>query len=325
MNAYPDLEAARRGRDAALRGDDVQVGRRGVSAREAARPSSRCRPGLDRAPRQDLLRRYGAFVQELEGRFWTGADVGTSAEDMDVISETGAPYIFSRTPEHGGAGDSSVWTALGVEAGLRTTCARLFGGRPRSRDGGSSSREPAASGGALIERLLAAGAERLLQRRGRGVRPALARREACAIARDRPRPRRLRATFSRPALWAACSNAATIPRLRCRAVAGAANNQLGEAEDAERLRARGILYAPGFRDQRRRRGRRSPDRSRSAGRRRGRAPRSWRSAERSSASTHLAESTGISTGFRRAPDLRRNGCRGLRRGLLRACAAWRDR
>jgi leucine dehydrogenase len=38
----------------------------------------------------------------------------------------------------------------------------------------------------------------------------------------------------------------TIPRLRCRIVGGSANNQLAEPEDAERLRAAGILYAPDF-------------------------------------------------------------------------------
>jgi leucine dehydrogenase len=41
-------------------------------------------------------------------------------------------------------------------------------------------------------------------------------------------------------------NANTIPQLKCRAVAGAANNQLGDAKDAERLQARGILYAPDY-------------------------------------------------------------------------------
>ena len=41
-------------------------------------------------------------------------------------------------------------------------------------------------------------------------------------------------------------DAAWIPTLRCRAVAGAANNQLAEPADAERLRERGILYAPDF-------------------------------------------------------------------------------
>ena len=41
-------------------------------------------------------------------------------------------------------------------------------------------------------------------------------------------------------------NAESIPRLACRAIAGCANNQLAEPQDAERLRERGILYAPDF-------------------------------------------------------------------------------
>jgi glutamate dehydrogenase/leucine dehydrogenase len=41
-------------------------------------------------------------------------------------------------------------------------------------------------------------------------------------------------------------NAASIPRLACRAIAGCANNQLSEPEDAERLAERGILYAPDY-------------------------------------------------------------------------------
>ena len=41
-------------------------------------------------------------------------------------------------------------------------------------------------------------------------------------------------------------NTESIPRLACRAVAGCANNQLAEPADAERLRERGILYAPDY-------------------------------------------------------------------------------
>ena len=41
-------------------------------------------------------------------------------------------------------------------------------------------------------------------------------------------------------------NAESIPRLACRAVAGCANNQLAEPEDAERLQEQGILYAPDY-------------------------------------------------------------------------------
>jgi len=41
-------------------------------------------------------------------------------------------------------------------------------------------------------------------------------------------------------------SAESIPRLACRAIAGCANNQLADPEDAERLLERGILYAPDY-------------------------------------------------------------------------------
>jgi glutamate dehydrogenase/leucine dehydrogenase len=190
-----------------------------------------------------LLRRYGSFIQELGGRFWTGADVGTSARDMDVISETGAPYVFSRTPAHGGAGDSSTWTALGVEAGQRTTCARLFGSE--SLSGRRVVVQGAGSvGGELLERLLAAGADVAFS----DVDPASVRRwrERGVEFLEPERVLEAPCDVLAPCALGGILDAASIPRLRCRAVAGAANNQLGGPEDAERLRARGILYAPDF-------------------------------------------------------------------------------
>ncbi len=201
-------------------------------------------PDLDPRIRPALLRQYGSLIRELSGRFWTGADFGTSAEDMDVIAETGAPYVFSRTPAHGGAGGSGTWTAMGVVAAIETVCARLWSETsPRGRHilvQGTGS-----VGGPLIERLVAAGAIVSFS----DVAPA-------AVARLREE-RGLpfvppEAVFDTPCdLFAPCAlggvlSAATIPRLRCRAVVGAANNQLATREDAESLRARGILYAPDF-------------------------------------------------------------------------------
>jgi leucine dehydrogenase len=49
-----------------------------------------------------------------------------------------------------------------------------------------------------------------------------------------------------PCALGAILNSETIPRLRCRAVVGAANNQLATSADAGRLRERDILYAPDF-------------------------------------------------------------------------------
>ena len=145
MIAYPDLEAARRDAMRLSEGMTYKWAAAGFP-RGGGKAVIAAPPGLDRATRQDLLRRYGAFVRELNGRFWTGADAGTTAEDMDVIAETGAPYIFSRTPAHGGAG--------GPESGPRWVSSRRWprcaGGssaRRRSRAGPSSCRESAASVG----------------------------------------------------------------------------------------------------------------------------------------------------------------------------------
>jgi glutamate dehydrogenase/leucine dehydrogenase len=198
----------------------------------------------DSAGRADLLRRYGALVHQLGGLFVTGPDVGTGAVDMDVIAQTGAPYIFGRTPAAGGSGDSGQPTAVGVLAGMRVTCARLFGddslaGRQVLVQGAGS------VGGPLIALLRSAGAEVLFSE----VDETL----ACRL-RDEADLRWVlegevydtECDIFAPCALGAILSAATIARLRCRAVVGSANNQLAADEDAERLRARGILYAPDF-------------------------------------------------------------------------------
>lgn len=199
-------------------------------------------PDLDPAERPGLLRRYGTLLQQLGGLFLTGPDVGTSPADMDVIAKTGAPYVFSRTPEAGGAGDSGPGTAIGVFAAIRVTCEQLFGS-----DSVAGKRILVQGTGhvgqALIEMLQAAGAELLFSevdetaiqhfRDEQGlpfVPPEAVYDTPCDI-------------FSPCALGGILSPN-TIPRLKCRAVVGSANNQLTGPAEAERLRAREILYAP---------------------------------------------------------------------------------
>jgi leucine dehydrogenase len=200
--------------------------------------------GLGAAARNGLLRRYGALLAELSGRFYTGGDVGTSSADMDVIAETGAPYVFSRTPGRGGAGGSGSWTALGVFAAIETVCERLFGD-PSPRGRRIVVQGAGKVGAALIERLAASRA-----------RVAAADPDADAVAELRERlgvevisPE---ACLEEPCdVFVPCAlggilNADTIPRLNSGAVAGAANDQLAGPEDGMSLLGRGVLYAPDF-------------------------------------------------------------------------------
>ena len=115
-------------------------------------------PDLDPQARPALLRRYGKLVHQLGGLFSTGPDVGTSSADMDIIAETGAPYVFARTPAAGGAGSPGPFTALGVFTGIQVASEHIFGdeslkGRRVLVQGTGS------VGSNLIEHLLAAEAE----------------------------------------------------------------------------------------------------------------------------------------------------------------------
>ena len=243
MKTYPDAGAARRD---ARRPAEAMTYKWAAAdfARGGGKAVIAVPPVLEGLARLGLLRRYGTLLSQLRGRFATGPDVGTSSSDMDVIAETGAPYVFSRTPERGGAGSSAPWTALGVFAAIETVCERLFGDpSPRGRrvvvQGAGN------VGALLIGRLV-----------GAGARVAAADPDAAALELVRERlgievvaPE---ACLEEPCdLFAPCAlggilKAETIPRLKARAVVGAANDQLAGPDDAGLLSERGILYAPDF-------------------------------------------------------------------------------
>lgn len=73
-------------------------------------------PATDKT--EALLRAYGRFVQSLGGRYFTACDVGTYVADMDVVARE-CSFVTGRSPENGGAGDSSILTAFGVYQAMR--------------------------------------------------------------------------------------------------------------------------------------------------------------------------------------------------------------
>jgi leucine dehydrogenase len=199
---------------------------------------------LDRPSRTQLLQRYGTLVRQLGGLFRTGPDVGTTPADMDIIATTGAPYILSCTPEAGGAGDPGPFTARGVLTGIELTCEHQFG--EKSLKGRKILVQGVGDvGGSLIAFLRQAGAEVLFSE----VNDSLIRTFRDKLGLPYVTPAAVYSTecdiFS-PCALGGILNAETIPQLKCRAVAGSANNQLERREDAESLRCREILYAPDY-------------------------------------------------------------------------------
>jgi leucine dehydrogenase len=189
--------------------------------------------------RRRVLERYAELVDSLGGTFVTGPDVNTGEADMDVIGDR-TRHVFCRSIDNGGSGDPSIHTALGVFHGIRATLGHALGSDDPA--GRTVLVQGAGSVGAKLAKLLAeAGATVLVS----------------DVDEDRARATEATTVPAGSALETECDvyapcalgatlNADSIPKLRCRVVAGAANNQLASAEDGERLRARGILYAPDY-------------------------------------------------------------------------------
>jgi len=199
---------------------------------------------LDPVQRPELLRRYGSLVRQLGGLYTTGPDVGTSSSDMNLIAETGSPYVFGRTPEAGGAGDSGPITALGVFAGIQVVCEHLFGSsslknrRILVQGVGSVGRT-------LMHLLNHAGAEVWFNEIDESVICHFRDEKGfCCVPSESVYT--TECDIFSPCALGGILNATTIPQLRCKAVAGGANNQFARPEDVDGLNKRGILYAPDY-------------------------------------------------------------------------------
>ena len=192
--------------------------------------------------RRRLLREYGAFINSLGGLYSAAPDMNTSALDMDVIAEV-TPYVFCRTEAAGGSGDTAPDTAVGVLHGIRAACRYVFDSDDLSRRS-ILVQGAGGVGGHLIDLLMEADAtviatdvdaQRLAILREKGIHvvpPDSALGTECDVLA--------------PCAVGGIINRRSIPTLRCRVIAGGANNQLETAEDADRLRERGIVYAPDF-------------------------------------------------------------------------------
>jgi leucine dehydrogenase len=187
-------------------------------------------------PRRRLLRRYGELVASLGGSYRTAGDMNISPEDLDVVAET-CPWVYGTTR---GGGNSGRGTARGGLHAIRATVEHVFGS---ARLAGRSVLVQGAGsvGGVLARELAEAGARVLVS--------DVDEERAAATGCETVAPEGVIETeidVYSPCAVGGTLNADSIPRLACRAIAGCANNQLAEPEDAERLRARGILYAPDY-------------------------------------------------------------------------------
>ncbi len=191
----------------------------------------------------DLFRAMGRFIHTLGGRYITAEDVGTSVTDMhNMRAET--PYVAGLSRDKGGSGDPSPYTAMGCYEGLRA-CVEEQLGKKDMKGLRVSVQGLGNVGYDLAKRLHAAGAS-LVVADVNEARVQQAVKEFGAKASTTQDIYAADVDVFAPCALGAILNDRTIPSLKCKVVAGAANNQLAEDRHGEELLARGILYAPDF-------------------------------------------------------------------------------
>jgi len=192
-----------------------------------------------------LLRAYGRFVQSLGGRYYTACDVGTYSEDMDVIARECA-YVTGRSPEYGGAGDSSILTAFGVFQGMRAAVRHRYG--TTSLAGKRVGIEGVGKVGArLVDHLIEEGAEVVIcDVNEQAIDRVRRRHPAVEVVGDAAELITADLDIYAPCALGGSLNDETAPRLRAKIVCGAANNQLAHPGVEKQLAERGILYAPDY-------------------------------------------------------------------------------
>jgi leucine dehydrogenase len=191
-----------------------------------------------------FLRAFGRFIEMLNGRFVTGADLNITAMDGSIMGRE-SRYILAKPREEGSSGSTGPITAFGIYVGLKA-CAKFIWGNENLQGKKIAVQGLGAVGEPLLGYLKKGGLEvmatdmneetlqRLQPQYGfKRVKPEAIYEVECDI-------------FC-PCAIGSILNDQTIPKLKCKIVAGSANNQLEDEERHSRmLQERSILYAPDY-------------------------------------------------------------------------------
>jgi leucine dehydrogenase len=199
----------------------------------------------DDAPKSpELFRTFGRCVNSIGGDYVTAEDVGCSVDDMRYVHEV-TQYV-SGLPQsgHDAGGDPSPWTALGCFQGIKAAAAARLGSE--ALEGLRIAVQGVGHVGLHLCRFLhEAGAELLISDVNRdNLKMTTDEMPVTVVA-----PNEL--LFADVDVLAPCAlgnilTSTTIPKIKAKIIAGAANNQLSTAEDGVRLAERDILYAPDY-------------------------------------------------------------------------------
>jgi len=188
-----------------------------------------------------MFEAFGEAVNNLGGDYITAEDVNTTCDDAMVMLRK-TKHICGLPMN---SGDPSPFTARGTWQGIKATAKVVLG--TDSLDGLTIAVQGLGKVGYDLCRLLhESGAKLIVANRSNKAMAEKAADEFGAIIVPTEEIFAQECDIFSPNAMGAIINPTTIPMLKCKAVAGAANNQILDEASGLALKARGIYYAPDF-------------------------------------------------------------------------------
>ena len=191
-----------------------------------------------------LMRRFGQFVDSLNGRYITAEDVGFTTADIEHVSEE-TEHVSGLPESKGGSGDPSPVTAYGVYMGMKAAAKKAFG-----TDDLSGKRVMVQGVGNvgfhLVKHLAAEGAViSISDIHDDRIAKVTKEFKVAVVPADDVYHQDM--DIYAPCALGATLNDETLKVLKCKVVAGAANNQLDDEQRHSKIMAdNGIVFAPDF-------------------------------------------------------------------------------
>ncbi len=194
----------------------------------------------DKIKSEELFRVFGRYVEGLAGRYITAEDMNVNTQDLAYVNDE-TDYVVGL---EGKSGNPSPVTAFGVFRGILAAVNEVYGsddltGKVVAVQGLGS------VGYHVCKHLHEAGAK-LYVTDIRKESIARVVNELGATAVDPDEIYKIECDVFTPCAMGAVINDFTVPQLKCRIVAGSANNQLAEPRHGDMLTEKGILYIPDF-------------------------------------------------------------------------------
>ncbi len=235
---YPNFEAAltdakRLARGMTYKSAMAEVGFGGAKSVIISHPKNK---------NNDMLMAFAEAVNSLGGLYTCAEDSGCTIQDVTLIGKH-TPYVVGLSHEKS-SGNPSHFTAWGTFRGIQAALQALDGST--SLEGKTVAIQGLGSVGALLaEHLFWHGAHLIVSDIDWEKTEAMAKKFN-AVACPCEDILSVECDVLAPCAMGGIINSKTIPQLRCRAIAGCANNQLLTDQDGDELKKRGILYAPDF-------------------------------------------------------------------------------